>query len=50
MHAWRQDKGHTAEVAAFIKAVQEGAPPPIPFEEIVEVTRTSFEVVEVARR
>lgn len=44
---WRQDKGHAAEVAAFVSAVENGGPPPIPFDEIVEVTRATF---EIARR
>src|SRR5262249_20350297 len=47
---WRQDKGHQAEVQAFIDAIQHGRQSPIPFEELVEVTRVSFEVVEAARR
>lgn len=44
---WRQDKGHAAEAAAFVSAVEKGGPPPIPFEELIEVTRTTF---EIARR
>ena len=46
---WRQDKGHRAEIAAFIKAVGENAPPLIPFDEIVNATRTSFAAVESAK-
>jgi predicted dehydrogenase/threonine dehydrogenase-like Zn-dependent dehydrogenase len=42
MNLWRQDKGHAAEMTALIDAVKEGRPSPIPFEEIVEVTRASF--------
>jgi len=44
---WRQDKGHAAEAAAFVSAGEKGGSPPIPFEELVEVTRTTF---EIARR
>ena len=44
MHLWRQDKGHSAEIAAFIKAVHQGGDPPISFSEIVDVTRTSFQI------
>jgi predicted dehydrogenase len=44
---WRQDKGHAAEAAAFVSTVEKGGPPPIPFEELIEVTRTTF---EIARR
>jgi len=43
--SWRQDKGHSAEAAAFLSAVVKGGPPPIPFGELIEVTRTTFEIV-----
>jgi predicted dehydrogenase len=49
MRLWRQDKGHKAEIAAFVQAVQQGGPAPIPVEELVEVTRVSFEVIESAK-
>lgn len=45
---WRQDKGHRAEVAAFISAVASGGPPVIPFDEIINATRASFAAVESA--
>ena len=48
MRLGRQDKGHKAAVAAFIEAIQHGGSSPIPFDELVEVTRVSFEVVEAA--
>jgi predicted dehydrogenase/threonine dehydrogenase-like Zn-dependent dehydrogenase len=44
MNLWRQDKGHEAEIQAFVQAVQAGTASPIPFEEIVEVTRTTLEI------
>jgi predicted dehydrogenase/D-arabinose 1-dehydrogenase-like Zn-dependent alcohol dehydrogenase len=44
MNLWRQDKGHAAAVAAFIDAVRTGKPSPIPFEELIEVTSTTFAV------
>jgi len=44
MKLWRQDKGHRAEVSAFFKAIQTGGPSPIPFDEIVEVTRTLIQM------
>jgi len=47
---WRQDKGHRAEVAAFVEAVAAGGPSLIPFDEIVNVTRASFAAVEAARK
>ena len=37
-----QDKGHRAEVAAFLDAVRTGADAPIPFAELVSVTETSL--------
>jgi predicted dehydrogenase/threonine dehydrogenase-like Zn-dependent dehydrogenase len=50
MHLWRQDKGHKAEIAAFMKAIQAGEPSPMRFEELIEVTRVSFEIMQVARQ
>jgi predicted dehydrogenase/threonine dehydrogenase-like Zn-dependent dehydrogenase len=44
---WRQDKGHAAEVAAFVAAVKGGGPSPIPFAELDEVTRA---VLDIAAR
>lgn len=49
MNLWSQDKGHNAGVAAFVKAIREGSPSPIPFDEIAEVTRTSLFVAESIR-
>jgi len=43
---WRQDKGNAACVAAFVEAVKGGGPAPIPFEELVDVTRATFDVVD----
>jgi predicted dehydrogenase/NADPH:quinone reductase-like Zn-dependent oxidoreductase len=39
---WRQDKGHRACAAAFLAAVRSGGPSPVPFEEIVEVSRAAI--------
>jgi predicted dehydrogenase/threonine dehydrogenase-like Zn-dependent dehydrogenase len=50
MNLRRQDKGHAAEMRALVDAVRTGSPSPIGFEEIAEVTRVSFDVVEAARR
>jgi len=33
-----------------MKAVQDGEPSPIRFEELIEVTRVSFEIMQVARQ
>jgi predicted dehydrogenase len=50
MRLWRQDKGHSAGIAAFIEAIRQGSSAPIPFAELIEVTRVSFEVVAVAQQ
>lgn len=44
MNLRQQDKGHAAELAAFVQAVRSGGPSPIPFDEIAEVTRVTFTV------
>ena len=48
MNLWRQDKGQKACAAAFIKAIAQGGPAPIPFDEIVEVARVSIVVAGAA--
>lgn len=49
MNLWRQDKGQKACAAAFVRAVEEGGAPPIPFEELLEVSRVTIEAAEAAR-
>lgn len=49
MNLWRQDKGNRACVAAFIEALKQGRPSPIPFEQLAEVTRVSFDIAERLR-
>ncbi len=44
----RQDKGHTAEVRAFVERVAAGGSPLIPFTELENVTEASFAAVESA--
>jgi predicted dehydrogenase/NADPH:quinone reductase-like Zn-dependent oxidoreductase len=44
MRLWRQDKGHRAAVAAFLAAVRDGRPSPVPLEEAIEVSRATFQV------
>ena len=44
MHLWRQDKGQAACAAAFVDAVKQGRPTPIPLDEILEVSRVSIEL------
>jgi predicted dehydrogenase len=42
----RQDKGHVAEVKAFIERVTTGGPPLIPFAELANATEATFAAVE----
>jgi hypothetical protein len=44
----RQDKGHNAEIAAYIARVAAGGEPLIPVPELVEATLASFRAVERA--
>lgn len=46
---WRQDKGHQAEIEAFVDRVVEGGKPLIPWEELEEVTLATFVAVEQAQ-
>lgn len=46
MGLWRQDKGQAACAASFVEAVRSGKPSPIAFEELVEVTRATFDIVD----
>ena len=46
----RQDKGHNAEIAAFITRVAAGGEPLIPMSELVEATLASFTAVERAEQ
>jgi predicted dehydrogenase/threonine dehydrogenase-like Zn-dependent dehydrogenase len=47
LNLMRQDKGNAACAAAFIQAIKEGKPSPIPFDELVEVTNTSFDIMDI---
>lgn len=49
MRLWRQDKGQRACASAFLQAIARGEAAPIPFDEIVEVTRASFDIAEQLR-
>jgi predicted dehydrogenase len=44
MNLWRQDKGQKACAKAFVQAIESRAPVPIPFDEILEVSRVSIEL------
>ena len=44
-----QDKGWYGEWVAFAKCIQEGGQPPIPYEQLIGVTRATFAAVESLR-
>ena len=46
MNLWRQDKGNEACVRAFVDAISTGKPSPMPFGELVDVTRATFDAVD----
>jgi hypothetical protein len=46
---WRQDKGQSACAAAFLGAVRNGLPAPIPAEELFEVARVSIRLANLLR-
>jgi len=41
-----QDKGHAAEIAAFVRAVAKGEASPVPFDEAVAATEATFAVLD----
>ncbi len=46
---WRQDKGHRTEWEAFMHAVREGGPPPIPYQELFDVSMASILALDALR-
>jgi len=50
MKLHKQDKGQQACAKAFVDAVRDGAPAPIPFDEVMESSRVSIEVAESLRQ
>jgi predicted dehydrogenase len=44
--AFSQDKGHFNEMQAFVRAIRQGGQPPIPYEQLVGVTKATFAAVE----
>ncbi len=51
MKSWfRQDKGHRAEVKAFVDAVLEGRPSPVDPNEAFQTTHVTFKIVESLSR
>lgn len=45
----RQDKGHCGEWEAFSQAIINGSPPPIPYEQLFNVTKATFAAVKALR-
>ena len=45
-----QDKGWKNEMTAFAKAIREGTEPPIPYEHLIGVTKSTFAAVESIRK
>tara|TARA_B100000780_G_C21045915_1_gene419845 strand:- start:766 stop:1113 length:348 start_codon:yes stop_codon:yes gene_type:complete len=46
LNLWNQDKGQNNCVEEFVNAISENKPSPIPFEEILEVSRIAIEIAE----
>jgi hypothetical protein len=44
-----QDKGWYGEWVAFAKSIRDGGNPPIPYEQLVGVTKATFAAVESLR-
>lgn len=49
MKLWRQDKGQKTCVEAFVSAIREGRPSPIPLPELLEVARVTLAVSAAAK-
>jgi predicted dehydrogenase len=47
MKLWRQNKGAVEMAAAFVGAIRAGAPSPIPFDELLEVSRTTLKAASL---
>jgi len=44
-----QDKGHAAELKAFVQTIAQGGKWPIPLEELIEVTKVTLDVAQAVR-
>jgi len=44
--ALRQNKGHFGEWQAFVRAIREGGQPPVPYEQMISVTKATFAAME----
>ncbi|MGC8605742.1 MAG: Gfo/Idh/MocA family oxidoreductase, partial [Desulfomonilaceae bacterium] len=45
---WKQDKGHKESITRFLDAVTNHCGSPIPFEQIVNITNTTFDIIKAA--
>jgi len=45
-----QDKGQKNEMEIFVNAILEGGEPPIPYEQLIGVTKSTFAAVESLRK
>jgi hypothetical protein len=45
-NAWKQDKGHFNEWQVWVNAIQQGGQPPIPYEQLIGVTKATFAALE----
>lgn len=50
MNLWRQDKGNEACAKAFVTSIASGRTAPIPFDELIEVARISFEIADMLQK
>ncbi|NGZ01418.1 MAG: dehydrogenase, partial [Nitrospira sp. WS238] len=46
MDLWSQDKGQAVCAAAFVDAIRQGTNSPIPWNELVEVTQVTFDIMD----
>lgn len=46
MDLWSQDKGQAACIAAFVNAIRRGECLPIPWNDLVEVTQVTFDIMD----
>ena len=49
MNLWKQDKGQNGCALAFLRSIELGEASPIPFDEIMEVSRVSIELAQLLR-
>ncbi len=49
LRTWRQDKGHAAEIAAFVERVLGGGPALMPFDRLRNISLASFAAVRAMR-